>query len=174
VSLLAGVTPGMHYPVSPYYLRRVRMPASSPLVSALRGAAYTVEESVDDPTHTVVVEFPVCVSTSTGQRERPVDQCVRESVDSCGRESRSESELGRSESELGRSETIRSAREVSMWEQLGLAAFLQRYWADNQVSCTVSFDPLTEGPQLKYVCVCVLFVCLLGVCVCWVCVLAYG
>jgi ribonucleoside-triphosphate reductase (thioredoxin) len=36
-----------------------------------------------------------------------------------------------------------------MWEQLGLAAFLQRYWADNQVSCTVTFDPETEGPQLQ-------------------------
>lgn len=36
-----------------------------------------------------------------------------------------------------------------MWEQLGLAAFLQRYWADNQVSCTVTFDPETEGLQLQ-------------------------
>ena len=59
-----------------------------------------------------------------------------------------------------------------MWEQLSLAAFLQRHWADNQVrrplprprcspphanhsaaplqvSCTVTFDPDTEGPYLK-------------------------
>lgn len=36
-----------------------------------------------------------------------------------------------------------------MWEQLSLAAFMQRYWADNQVSCTVSFDPETEGRQLE-------------------------
>ena len=26
-----------------------------------------------------------------------------------------------------------------MWEQLELAAFLQKYWADNQVSCTITF-----------------------------------
>jgi hypothetical protein len=26
-----------------------------------------------------------------------------------------------------------SVKDVSMWEQLSLAAFLQRYWADNQV-----------------------------------------
>lgn len=45
---------------------------------------------------------------------------------------------------------IRVESEVSMWEQLGLAAFLQRYWADNQVSCTVTFDPITEGPQIKH------------------------
>ena len=38
--------------------------------------------------------------------------------------------------------------DVSMWEQLSLAAFLQRHWADNQVSCTVTFDPEREGPQI--------------------------
>jgi len=40
--------------------------------------------------------------------------------------------------------------DVSMWEQLSLAAFLQKHWADNQVSCTVTFDPETEGPQLQH------------------------
>ena len=37
-----------------------------------------------------------------------------------------------------------------MWEQLGLAAFLQRHWADNQVSCTVTFDPETEAAMLPH------------------------
>jgi ribonucleoside-triphosphate reductase (thioredoxin) len=37
-----------------------------------------------------------------------------------------------------------------MWEQLGIAAFLQRHWADNQVSATVSFDPDTETAQLSH------------------------
>ncbi len=37
-----------------------------------------------------------------------------------------------------------------MWEQLAFAAFLQRHWADNQVSCTVTFDPEKEGPQLQH------------------------
>jgi hypothetical protein len=45
---------------------------------------------------------------------------------------------------------IRKANELSMWEQLALAAFLQRHWADNQVSCTVTFDPETEASQLKH------------------------
>jgi len=35
-----------------------------------------------------------------------------------------------------------------MWEQLSLAAVAQRYWADNQVSCTVTFQPETEGSQI--------------------------
>jgi ribonucleoside-triphosphate reductase len=43
---------------------------------------------------------------------------------------------------------LKSLDEVSMWEQLSLASLAQRYWADNQVSCTVTFDPETEGPQI--------------------------
>lgn len=46
-------------------------------------------------------------------------------------------------------EGIRTVSEVTMWEQLSLASFFQRYWADNQVSCTVTFDPNLEGPQIK-------------------------
>jgi hypothetical protein len=47
-------------------------------------------------------------------------------------------------------EGIRTVSEVSMWEQMSLAAFMQKYWADNQVSCTVTFDPKTEGKQISY------------------------
>lgn len=42
----------------------------------------------------------------------------------------------------------RVAADVSMWEQLSRAAFMQRYWADNQVSATITFDPEREGHQL--------------------------
>ena len=45
-------------------------------------------------------------------------------------------------------EGIRTAAELSIWEQFSLAAFLQRHWADNQVSCTVTFDPKTEAEQI--------------------------
>ena len=43
---------------------------------------------------------------------------------------------------------MRTLTDVSMWEQLGLAALLQRHWADNQVSCTVTFDPETEARDI--------------------------
>lgn len=43
----------------------------------------------------------------------------------------------------------RAESDVSMWEQLANAAQLQRYWADNQVSCTVKFDPEREGQDIK-------------------------
>lgn len=42
----------------------------------------------------------------------------------------------------------RSLKNVSIWEQVALAAFLQKYWSDNQVSCTVTFKP-EEASQIK-------------------------
>jgi ribonucleoside-triphosphate reductase len=39
-------------------------------------------------------------------------------------------------------------RDVSMWEQLEIAAQYQHYWADNSVSITVSFKP-QEAEQIK-------------------------
>jgi len=58
VSLLSGATPGIHYPHSEYYLRRVRVHGTSPLVDACKRAGYPVEPDAyaDD---TMVVAFPV-------------------------------------------------------------------------------------------------------------------
>lgn len=44
-------------------------------------------------------------------------------------------------------DTLRCQHEVSAFEQLANAAFMQRHWADNSVSCTISFDPEVETPQ---------------------------
>ncbi len=44
----------------------------------------------------------------------------------------------------------KSLRNVSIWEQVALAVFLQKYWSDNQVSCTVTFKP-EESDQIKTV-----------------------
>lgn len=107
VSLLAGATPGIHYPESKYYIRRVRMPRGSYLLERLIKAGYHVEPCCMSAETTVVVEFPVCAGSE-----------------------------------------IRTTRDVTMWEQLSLAAFMQRYWADNQVSATITFDPETEGSHI--------------------------
>jgi hypothetical protein len=40
---------------------------------------------------------------------------------------------------------VKTLKDSNLWEQLSLAAFMQRHWADNQVSCTVSFRNNTEG-----------------------------
>jgi len=39
-------------------------------------------------------------------------------------------------------------KDISMWEQLEIAAQYQHYWADNSVSVTVTFKP-EEAPQIK-------------------------
>lgn len=107
ISLLAGATPGCHYPSSRYYIRRVRLAANSDLVPQLRDAGYHIEPD-QVSAGTLVVSFPI------------------DSGD------------------------VRTAPEVSMWEQLSLVASLQRWWSDNSVSATVTFDPETEGPQIGH------------------------
>ena len=47
-----------------------------------------------------------------------------------------------------KSEAVRSEREVSIYEKMALAATAQRYWSDNSVSVTVSFDPATEASAI--------------------------
>jgi ribonucleoside-diphosphate reductase alpha chain len=42
----------------------------------------------------------------------------------------------------------RKATDVSAEEQFSLLTLLQREWSDNMVSCTVYFDPKTEGPKI--------------------------
>ncbi len=108
ISLLAGSTPGIHYPESRFYIRRVRLASDSPLIPALNKAGYIIEPAVGQEDSTVVVEIPVDVGKG-----------------------------------------VRTLEDVSMWEQLEMAAFMQKYWSDNSVSVTISFDPETEGPQIE-------------------------
>jgi len=97
VSLLFGVTPGVHWPTADVYIRRMRFAMNDPLVEALVAAGYHAEPDVMDPKHSMVVELPT------------------------------------------KGPSVRTEREVSMWEKTSLAILAQRYWADNQVSVTVTF-----------------------------------
>lgn len=60
VSLLPGVTPGVHYPISRFYKRRVQVSADSDMVDNARAAGYTVEDDAlgRDVKHVI---FPVDV-----------------------------------------------------------------------------------------------------------------
>lgn len=107
VSLLAGVTPGIHFPENTTYIRRMRIAASSDMIQPLIDAGYTIEKDLNDQSgKTLVVEIPVKV------------------------------------------EGVRKQDDVSMWEQLSIAAFMQKYWADNQVSATITFDPERDGKDI--------------------------
>jgi len=108
ISLLNGSTPGIHFPESRFYIRRMRLASNSDLVKPLEKAGYTLEPAVGQEESTVVVEIPVDVG-----------------------------------------EGIRTAKELTMWEQLELAAFMGEHWADNAVSVTITFDPETEGKDIE-------------------------
>ena len=58
VSLLPGVPPGIHYPHSEYYIRRIRISTNSDLIEPIKNAGYYIEEDSYSP-NTIVVEFPV-------------------------------------------------------------------------------------------------------------------
>jgi len=58
VSLLNGSTPGIHFPESEYYIRRVRFSKISDLLDILQKNGYNIEDDKYSP-NTSVVEFPI-------------------------------------------------------------------------------------------------------------------
>jgi ribonucleoside-triphosphate reductase len=70
LSLLAGVTPGVHpNPAGPYYIRRVRISSYSPLVEVCRKHGYHIEPQRNfdgsEDKSTMVVSFPCSVPETT-------------------------------------------------------------------------------------------------------------
>jgi len=98
VSLLAGATPGICYPIANYYIRRVRISNNSPFIPKLKSLGYNVEADVNNKDITSVIEFPIAVSSS-----------------------------------------IPTTDKVDVEKKFELAALMQSFWSDNQVSTTVDF-----------------------------------
>ena len=99
VSLVAGSTPGVHWPVaSGDYWRRMRFSNVDPMLELVKAAGYHVEPDVMNPKTTSVVAFPT------------------------------------------HGPTMRDERQVSVWEKAELAVLLQRWWSNNMVSCTLTFQ----------------------------------
>jgi adenosylcobalamin-dependent ribonucleoside-triphosphate reductase len=60
VSLLAGVTPGVHWPRERgFYVRTIRDLKNSPFAKAMEEAGYPIEPAIGDPDSTVVISLPV-------------------------------------------------------------------------------------------------------------------
>lgn len=111
VSLLPGVSPGIHYPHSEYYIRRIRLSKNSELIKEIKEKGIHVENDLYSP-NTVVAEFLI--------HEKNF---------------------------------VRSKDDVSIWEQAENTADYQKYWSDNQVSVTITFNE-NEADQIKYVLEC--------------------
>jgi hypothetical protein len=70
VSLLFGVTPGVHFPRERgFYVRTVRDMKDSLFAKAMQEAGYPVEPSVSDPDTTVVISLPVEGPDIRGEKE---------------------------------------------------------------------------------------------------------
>jgi hypothetical protein len=107
VSILAGESPGVHWPVGgKYFLRAIRFANSDPMLPLFKMAQYRVEPASESPNTTSVVFFPI------------------------------------------KSGALRSEKDVSIYEKTALAATAQRYWSDNSVSVTISFDTETEAQHI--------------------------
>lgn len=117
VSLLSGSTPGCHFPTMNTYVRRVRYAVDHPDVEPLREAGYNVEPSIVGYRDYETMSDPV-FDHNTVVVEFPVDAGP---------------------------DAPPTEREVSLRQKVLVAVLLQKYWADNQVSCTASFHPHEGG-----------------------------
>lgn len=111
VSLLSGITPGIHWAYFEYGIRRIMCQKGDILAELATDCGYTVEDSVYTP-HSVVVEFPYKAS-SAGLPG------------------------------------FKSCADITIEEQFAMQALFNVYWADNMVSCTISFHEHERGKIAK-------------------------
>jgi ribonucleoside-triphosphate reductase len=111
VSLLPGVTPGVHPAIADFYIRRIQFAYDDPLIEMCRNYGYHVEPKLNfNGSHdlaTMVVEFPVATPKGTVLED-----------------------------------------ELTAIQQLEYQKWMQTYWCDNSVSCTVMYDE-SELPAIK-------------------------
>jgi hypothetical protein len=135
VSQLAGVPSGMHHPLFNYAIRRIIIDRNSPISKALIAANYPWEPCLE-----------MLTKEEAGDREyfKEYEQ-FKPSKDIFPYKS-TVSVVFEVPIEQGKARPI---SEVSAWEQFSMLAMLQRSWSDNSVSCTVSYNPETEGHQIE-------------------------
>lgn len=127
ISLITGSTPGVHFPIAGRYAkRRVIIGDAIPLADVLKRIGVEHEPSIyshDGICFTFYVDTLASLYSTSLQQSQ---------------QSQQQSERG-----------VRAQSEVGLYEMLTLVATVQREWADNMVSTTVTFDPVTEGPRLE-------------------------
>ena len=159
ISQLAGITPGIHFPTARHFIRRMRESVNTKLAQALIKAGVPFEPSYY---RTIVIyngRQVVGVGSTLDNpcviddwRSLPLTQperltytnyvVLKEPVDTED-DSRYHAIVYRPETLVfefvGCFDGVRTVKEVSPWEQVMLVGLLQQEWADNMVSCTVSF-----------------------------------
>lgn len=107
VSILAGVSSGIHLPTFSRYIRRVRIGKNAPVAEVLIKAGVPYEDDVTAPNDTHVFTFMVDQGKVKGQKD------------------------------------------VSLFEKASHVKILQKFFADNSVSVTLTYDPQKEGRMVE-------------------------
>lgn len=118
VSLLMGVSPGQHYHWSRYMIRRVRISSDSALIPVLEECGYNVEDAISG--------FKEGGEPTYDERMNVISFPIKAPTADC--------------------ENFVSASEISLEDQFALQALLQKYWADNSVSATLTFHQPKPKP----------------------------
>lgn len=140
VSLLSGSTPGMHWPIAECYERRMRLSADNSLLPLLRSKGYIIEDAevkrivVPPLIHNdELTELTLRVRSENPYANVRMNNSITHLI---VYDPRSKVVVFPVDAGVG----VRSQSQVSPSEQVSMAIVLQHYWADNQVSVTVSFD----------------------------------
>lgn len=118
-SKVMGVSAGQHDHWSPYFIQRMRIAADAPIMDLIYKAGYPVEPVITgrEEDGTPVYDLHTCVV------EFPVKAPT---ADLPG---------------------FRSAKDVPLVEQAERQAIIQKWWADNAVSATLTFHKDEENPE---------------------------
>lgn len=127
VSLLPGVSAGIHYPHSEYYIRRIRFAYDSPLLEPLAKCGYHIYDDPKSAIYETDGEGKI-IYEDTEKLKPKIKKYSTKIV----------------EFPIHEKNFIRGKSQVSMWEQLMNAADYQKWWADNQVSITVTYKKEEE------------------------------
>lgn len=110
ISLVAGVTSGVHYPMGKFYVKRMRISTDDPLVQWASDSGFHVEKAItwvsdgndgwveSEQSSTSIIEFPIKFHVDVPSRD-----------------------------------------EVPLQKQMEVIKMMQRCWSDNQVSATVTY-----------------------------------
>src|SRR5690606_28499394 len=149
VSILAGESPGAHWaPGGEFFLRRIRVAKDDPMVRQLQNAGYPVARAAGEPPGGRWA--PGGESFPGRVRFGEDDPRVRQRQNA-GYPVEPASESPDTTVVISfavQSKAKRSGKDVTLFEKAHLAALAQRWWSDNSVSVTLSFDQETEGQHV--------------------------
>lgn len=127
VSLVAGVTPGIHYPHASHYLRRVRIGKTSQMYEYLKEQGVTLIPDVQYWKKYPSKHHKAGQYIFNKQNEPMIEN--KELVETFVVEFPMKTEFD-----------MKTKFDVSIEEQLENVREYQKYWSDNQISVTITFD----------------------------------